>query len=485
MIEHMIEMRTVLYIIGIFLTMLSVSMTIPAFVDLYYGSSDWLAFLFSSICTGFFGILLILSNHSHTPSINRKQAFILTTASWFLLSLFSALPFYLSSAGMSFTDAFFESVSGITTTGSTVIDNIEEMEKGFLIWRALLQWLGGIGIIVMAISILPLLKVGGMQLFRLESSEKEKALPRAAKLASGITYIYLFLTALCVMTYKLLGMGTFDAFAHAMTTIATGGFSTFDTSFAHYTTPHIEYAAVLFMLLGCLPFVLYLKGFSGNWSSLINDSQVRVFLSLVLLVALGLTFYLTLTDVLPFKDAFRRALFNTTSIISGTGYASADYAAWGGLAISLFFFLSCIGGCAGSTTCGIKIFRFQVLHAVAVTQIRQLISPNAVFLPRFNGKPLPKDVPLSVMGFFFMYALCFSLIALALSLIGLDYLTAMSGAVTSISNVGPGLGDIIGPTGTFKPLPDAAKWVLCFGMLLGRLELFTILVLLSRYFWRK
>jgi trk system potassium uptake protein TrkH len=479
------QIRPVLYIIGIFLTMLSASMVIPALVDIYDGSEDWRTFLFSALCTSFTGMLLILTNKSDFTHLDGRQAFLLTTFSWVFIAFFSALPFWLSEMKMSFTDSFFEAMSGVTTTGSTVIDNLNETPRGILIWRALLQWLGGIGIIVMAISIMPMLRVGGMQLFRMESSEKEKALPRATKMASSIGYIYLFLTFLCVIAYHAFGMDTFDAVAHAMTTIATGGFSTYDTSFSHYHEPHLEYTAVFFMWLGCLPFVLYLKAMNGNWRSLFEDKQVRWFFGIVLGAAIIMTLYLTHHSMLPFWEAFRRALFNTTSVITGTGYANYDYMLWGNFAVGMIFFLSCIGGCAGSTTCGIKVFRFQVLYEISTVQIKQLISPNGVFIPRFNGKPMPKDVPMSVMSFFFMFALCFVVLALTLSLLGLDYLTAMSGAVTSISNVGPGLGHIIGPTGTFKLLPDSAKWVLSFGMILGRLELFTILVMLAPNFWRK
>lgn len=459
-------------------------MVIPALVDLHYGSQDWQAFLFSALLTSFFGITLVLTNKAEAQSINGRQAFLLTALSWIMIAFFAAFPFMLSGTGMSFTDSFFESMSGVTTTGSTVIDDLEHTPKGILIWRALLQWLGGIGIIVMAISVMPMLRVGGMQLFRLESSEKEKVLPRATQMANRISFIYLFLTLACAIAYKSFGMNAFDSIAHAMTTIATGGFSTFDTSFGHYRTAEFEYTAVLFMLLGCLPFVLYLKGLNGDWKSLFKDTQVRWFLSIVLIASAVMATHIATTLNLPFAEAIRRALFNTTSIITGTGYASADYMLWGGFAIGMIFFLSCVGGCAGSTTCGIKIFRFQVLYEISLTQIKHLITPNGIFIPRYNGRPIPKDVPISVMSFFFMFALCFAVIAISLSFIGLDFMTAMSGAVTSISNVGPGLGEIIGPTGTFKPLPDSAKWILSFGMLLGRLELFTILVFFSRNFWK-
>ena len=480
------DLRPILYIVGIFLSILAFSMSLPMAVDLYYGNPDWKVFFACIMATAFFGGTLTLTNASDKGfQITVRQAFLLTTLSWLAVALFAALPLWFCYMDLSFTDAFFEAMSGITTTGSTVIINLDDAPPGILLWRAILQWLGGIGIIIMALSVLPFLKVGGMQLFRAESSESEKALPRAAKLASSIAYIYLFLTALCTFFYHQAGLSLFDSVAHAMTTISTGGFSTFDTSFAGFDTAWIEITAIIFMILGSLPFVLYLKGVQGNWKALLTDSQVRWFLSIVAISTLTLFFYVIRITELPESEALRRAMFNVVSVMTGTGYTSADYGLWGMFAISLLFFLMVVGGCAGSTTCGIKIFRFQVLYSVANTQIKKLLHPHGVFIPHYNNKPLADDIPIAVMSFFFLYALCFALLAIALSFIGLDFLTAMSGAATSISNVGPGLGNVIGPTGTFAPLPDSAKWVLCVGMLLGRLELFTVLVMLSPHFWRR
>lgn len=480
------NLRPVLYVIGILLSTLALSMSLPMLVDIYYGSNDWKVFFLCILTTAFFGGALVLSNAgSEAFTINIKQAFLLTTISWLVLATFAALPLWFSQLGLSFTDAFFEAMSGITTTGSTIITNIEDAPRGILIWRAILQWLGGIGIIVMALSVLPFLKVGGMQLFRTESSENEKVLPRAAKLASSIGYIYLALTVICAISYHLTGLPLFDAVAHAMTTIATGGFSTFDSSFGDFDTAHTEMVAAVFMLLGGLPFVLYLKTLRGDWKSLFRDSQVRWFISIVTIAIILLISYLVLENGIALNEAARRATFNVISVITGTGYASSDYGAWGGFAVGLLFFIMVVGGCAGSTSCGIKIFRFQVLYSVTRVQMRKLLHPNGVFIPYYGGRPLPEGVPASVMSFFFLFALCFSILAIALSYIGLDFLTAMSGAATSIANVGPGLGSIIGPTGTFAPLPDSAKWILCAGMLLGRLELFTVLVLFSPQFWQK
>lgn len=479
------DLRPVLYVVGILLSTLAVSMALPMLIDLYYGNSDWQVFFLCILTTAFFGGTLVLTS---TPgqeglSISVRQAFLLTTFSWISLSAFAALPLWFSELKLSFTDAFFEAMSGITTTGSTVIVNLDEAPPGLLMWRSILQWLGGIGIIVMALSVLPFLKVGGMQLFRTESSENEKVMPRAAKLAANIAYIYLGMTFACFVAYHHAGMGLFDAAAHAMTTIATGGFSTYDASIGAFDNPNIETTAIIFMILGSLPFVLYLKAIKGKYGVLLSDSQVRWFLSIVCLSVIVMTIYLLFNYHYPLGESFRKSAFNVVSLITGTGYTSDDYGIWGGFAVNLLFFLMVVGGCAGSTTCGIKIFRFQVLYAVTSVQIKELLHPHGIFIPHYGKKPIPAPVSASVMSFFFMFALCFVGLAMVLSFTGLDFLTAMSGAATSIANVGPGLGEI-GPASNFSGLPVMAKWTLCVGMLLGRLELFTVLVLFAPNFWR-
>ena len=479
------DMRPILYVIGILLCTLAASMSAPLLADMIAGNPDWKVFALCLIFTAFFGGALVLTNAGKAFHMNMRQTFLLTTLSWIVLAVAGSVPFAMADLRMSFTDALFEAVSGITTTGSTVMTNLDNAPPGILLWRAILQWLGGIGIIVMALSVLPFLKVGGMQLFQTESSESEKALPRATQLATSIGIVYLGLTLACMICYKLSGLGSFDAWAHAMTTIATGGFSTFDESFADFDTAWAELTAIVFMILGSLPFILYIKALRGNWHDLFHDSQVQVFLKIVMTAILTLIAYQVFHNDAPFIESLRRASFNVVSIITGTGYTNGDYGSWGGFAVIMVFFLMVVGGCAGSTTCGIKIFRFQVLHAVSISQLKQLIHPHGLFIPHYNHQALPKGVASSVMSFFFVYALCFSLLAIGLSFIGLDFLTAMSGAATSISNVGPGLGDIIGPTGTFEPLPDTAKWMMCAGMILGRLELFTVLVLFMPQFWAK
>lgn len=467
------------------LSTLAGAMCLPAVADAVSGNKDWQVFAVAAGFTAFVGGLFVFTARAPIRGINVRQAFLLTALAWIIIPAFGALPMVFANLELSYTDAFFEAMSGLTTTGSTVIVGLEQVQPGILLWRALLQWLGGIGIIGMAIAIMPLLQVGGMQLFRMESSDKsEKILPRAAQLIAYIGFIYLFFTVLCAFFYWLTGMSGFDAVAHAMTTIATGGFSTHDLSVGYFENAKIEFIAIIFMLLGSLPFVLYLRVLRGSTNAFMRDSQVHWFLIIVLCTTAAIAFYLWRTKGMDPADALQNSAFNVVSIITGTGYATKDFSAWGPFALVIFLFLMFVGGCAGSTTCGIKVFRFQVLYATAKTQMRKLLQPHGVFLAYYNGKPIPEDVGSSVMSFFFLYAVSFVVLAIGLGLIGLDFLTAVSGAATAISNVGPGLGPTIGPAGAFITLPDSAKWLLSFGMLLGRLELFTIFVLLAPSFWR-
>jgi trk system potassium uptake protein TrkH len=479
------DFKPVFYIVGLFTSVLAVSMSIPLGIDAYDHNIDWVAFAYSMAVTLFCGLALLLANKQEKIDISGRQAFVLTAFSWIALCIFSSLPFLFALKDITLTDAVFESVSGLTTTGSTIMTGLDTMPRGLLIWRAILQWLGGVGIIVMAISVLPFLKVGGMQLFRLESSEKEKAMPRARELATFIIYTYLGLTAMCALAYYYVGMPAFDAVAHSMTTIATGGFSTRDASFADYPSLGPEIVAIIFMILGCLPFVLYIKCMFGDWRSIIDDKQVRAFIKTVIACCLVMFVYLGIHFHEHSIQMAIEASFTTISLITGTGYANANYTMWGGFAVGFLLFTSCIGGCAGSTTCGIKIFRFQILYAVVKNQLATLIYPNGVFTIEYNGQPLSVRIAASVMAYFFVYVFTIIMVSLVLLACDLDLITSLSGAVTSVSNVGPGLGEIIGPTGTFSPLPDAAKWTMIVAMILGRLEFFTLLVFLSPRFWRR
>ncbi|MBL95089.1 MAG: potassium transporter TrkH [Magnetovibrio sp.] len=479
------DYRPILMVVGLLVAVLALVMCIPAVVDYVNGYKDWQVFATSASVTLFVGIAMALTGNTGSNSFSVRQAFVITSFSWIALTLFASLPFAFSELNLSFTDSFFEAMSGLTTTGSTVIVGLDRAPPGILLWRSLLQWLGGIGIIVMAIAVLPMLQVGGMQLFRMESSEPfQKALPRAAQIASATGVIYLGLTIIWTALYWLLGMSGFDALTHSMTTIATGGFSTHDSSMAYFKSSAIHYAATCGMVLGALPFVLYLKTLSGNWTSLVRDSQVQWFITFVLGIIAAMTIWLSLIDNRSLEEVIRLSAFNVVSIVTGTGYVSANYSLWGAFALPVFFFIMFVGGCAGSTTCGVKIFRFQILYSATRAQIRRLTHPHGVFIPTYNGRPVSQEVIVSVLSFFFMWFFSFSVLALGLGALGLDFLTAFSSAASAIANVGPALGSIAGPSGTFQPLPDSAKWLLSWGMLLGRLELFTVIVLFSRNFWK-
>ena len=480
----MIELRPVIFVIGILLSVLAVAMIIPAIVDIAIGHPDWQVFSVAAFVTLFVGVSMMLTTRASLSSFSVRQAFVMTNLAWFVIAAFGALPFQFSELELDATDAFFESMSGVTTTGATVIVGLDFAPPGILLWRAILQWLGGIGIIVMAVAILPMLQVGGMQMFRVEAFDTDKVLPRAAQIAGGIAIIYVFLTAMAAIILWSVGMSGFDAVTHAMTSIATGGFSTYDASVGHFDKPAVDWAMSAIMVLGSIPFVLYLRVVRGDLRPVFADTQVRWFLAILAIAILLIAFWLVRSDLMRPLEALRYSTFNVISVMTGSGFATADYGLWGSFVVSGMFVLMFVGGCAGSTTCGIKIFRLQVLYATAQAQIHRLMQPNGVFFAYYNKKPIPDPVATSVMSFFFLFAACFALLAVGLGLTGLDFITAVSGAASAIANVGPGLGDIIGPGGNYATLPDSSKLLLCLGMLLGRLELFTVLILLAPSFWR-
>jgi trk system potassium uptake protein TrkH len=484
---RVIDFGPVFFIVGLLLTLLASAMFVPALVDLATGHPDWQVFTGAAAITLFVGVSLMLSTGTvKGTKLGLRQAFVLTFLSWLAIAAFGALPFAFSELDMTLADSFFESMSGVTTTGSTVISNLDGAPPGILLWRALLQWLGGVGIIVMALAVLPMLSVGGMQLFQTEAFDApDKVLPRAAQLAGGIGTVYVSLTFLWAVALWAAGMEVFDALTHSMTTIATGGYSTKDASVGYFNSAAVDWIIVAGMIVGSLPFVHYLRIVRGDAAGLRRDSQVRWFFGIILTAVGMVTIWIWIEVGLGLGDAFRYGAFNVISVMTGTGYATTDFGAWGGFVATLMLMLMFVGGCAGSTTCGIKIFRFQVLYATAKVQLARLLRPHGVFIPYYNRKPIPEAVSEAVMGFFFLYMVCFGLGAMALSAMGLDMITAISGAATAISNVGPGLGEVIGPAGNFDSLPEAAKWLLSFGMLLGRLELFTVLVLITPAFWRK
>ena len=477
--------KTVFFIIGILLIILGIFMLVPYAMQILYQENSH-SFLASSFITIFIGTLLILANLDKNYQLNLQQTFLFSTLTWVSIAVFGSIPFVLSSLNLSFSEAFFESMSGITTTGSTVIENLEDCPKSILLWRAIMQWLGGIGIIMMAITILPLLKVGGMQLFKMESSDStEKIFPRAIEAAYLIILIYLILTFACSIFYWFFGMGIFDSVAHSMTTIATGGFSTHNESIGYFKNPNIEIVATIFIILGSIPFISYLKFVKGNRKVFFQDVQIKGLIYLLVFSILIIFLYLFFGNHQgTFLDKIRISSFNVVSILSGTGYVTDDFGLWGKFALIFFLFLMFVGGCAGSTTCGIKIFRLQMLVLFFSNQIKKLIYPSSVFIVKYNNQKISDSFINSVIIFIFAYLFLFMFLSMLLSITGLDFLSAISGAATAISNVGPGLGGTIGPNGNFKEVSDISKWLLSFGMLLGRLELFAVLVLFIPSFWK-
>ena len=474
--------KTVFFTLGILQMILGVFMFIPIVFQFIYSEVDS-SFFGASLVTIIFGILFFLSNLDHDKKLTLQQAFLLTALSWLSIAIFGSLPFVFSDLNFSFVNAFFESMSGITTTGSTIISNLDQMPKSILLWRAILQWLGGIGIIIMAITLMPIMNVGGMQLFKISNNDtSEKILPKSKEVALRLIYIYSFLTFFCGLTYKVFGMNFFDSLTHSMTTIATGGFSNYNESIGFFDSVLIEISAMIVIILGSLPCIAYIKFISGDKKIIFNDVQIITFFKIIIASIIVLSIYLLISDTADFN--IRYIFFNIISILTGTGYVNAEFDSWGSFTLILFLGLMFIGGCAGSTTCGVKIFRIQILYLFVVNQLKKIIYPKGVFVLKYDKNPIDNNFISSIISFIYMYLVIFFILTALLSLTGLDFITSISGAATSISNVGPGLGSIIGPNGNFSALPDISKWILTLGMILGRLELFAILVIFLPSFWR-
>ena len=476
--------KTVFFTLGILQIILGISMLIPILTQIIYSELDS-SFIGAAIISIIFGVLFFLSNLNHDKKLNLQQAFLLTALSWLTIAIFGSLPFIFSNLELSITDSFFESMSGITTTGSTIISNLQEAPKSILLWRAMLQWLGGIGIIVMAITLMPIMNVGGMQLFKISSNDSsEKLLPKSKEVALRLIYVYLTLTTFCALTYRIFGMSIFDSITHSMTTIATGGFSNYNESIGHFNSLSIEISSMIFIILGSLPFIAYIKFLNGDKKIFFLDAQIKSFIKIIIFSVILLSLYMLFyTSDFSFIN-LRPIFFNVISILTGTGYVTGEFDVWGSFPLVFFLMLMFIGGCAGSTTCGIKIFRIQILYVFVVNQLKKIIYPKGIFLIKYDKNTIDDKFMASIISFIFLYLVIFFLLTALLTLSGLDFVTSISGAATSISNVGPGLGYTIGPSGNFANLPEFSKWILSFGMILGRLELFAILVLFLPSFWK-
>lgn len=481
----MYNYKTVFYTLGTLQIILGVFMLIPIIIQLMFNELDS-GFVSASIITIIFGVLFFLSNLDHDKNIDLPQAFILTALSWLSIAIFGSLPFIFSEINLNFTDAFFESMSGITTTGSTIITDLNNAPKGILLWRAILQWLGGIGIILMAITLMPIMNIGGMQLFKISSNDSaEKILPKSKEVSLRLIVIYSLLTFACAIFYKLFGMSYFDSLTHSMTTIATGGFSNYNESIGYFDSALIEINAIIFIILGSIPFIAYIKYLNGDKKIFYKDAQINFFIKTIIISVIIIFIFLLFKNYNSETFLLRQVAFNVVSILTGTGYVTANYSDWGGFPLIFFLVLMFIGGCAGSTACGLKIFRIHILYKFFVIQLKKYIYPRGVFVLKYGDNVLNEKFISSIISFVFLYIIIFFIITALLSISGLDFVTAVSGAATSISNVGPGLGGMIGPSGNFSLLPDFSKWVLTVGMILGRLELFAIIVLFIPSFWRR
>ncbi len=480
----MLNLRPVVHLTGLLACFMSVLLCVPALTDAAFHDADWHGFVFVALLTGFMGAAAAIATWPKTTvRLNLKQAFLITLVGWFVVSLLAAVPFL--GLGIGFADAIFEAVSGITTTGSTVLTGLDRMAPGILLWRALLQWLGGIGIIAMAILILPLMRVGGMQLFKIESSHtSEKFSTSAYGMVIQLMAIYTVLTVLCGLAYYALGMSGFDAVTHAMTTLSTGGYSTHDASFGYFPSPALQWTATIFMIAGSVPFFLYIKAAHGSPRQMFTDQQVRGFIGLLAFSSVGLALWLFITHPIGWFKALTETAFHVTSVVTTTGFVVEDYTAWGTGAAGAFLVLMFVGGCSGSTSGAIKIYRHQILIMLVRAHVKRLFSPNRVIRLSYNGTPIPDDVPYSILAFLAVFVATIAAFTVSLSFLGLDVLSAYSATVTAITNVGPGLGPVVGPVGNFQTLPEAAKWILSLAMLAGRLEVLAMLVVFDRDFWR-
>jgi len=482
----MIDVRPVLRLSGQVLCVLAAAMLLPAVLDVHDGQTEARVFVVSSGVTLFFGLALALGMNSPGRGWTTRQIYLAVVSGWLVPVLFAALPFLFGPLALSVPDALFEAVSGLTGSGATVISGLDHAPRGLLLWRALLNWLGGLGVIAMAVAVLPLLAVGGMQMFRLEMpGSAERAIARGRRIATLVFFTYAGLTLVLALLLWRAGLGGFDALAHALSTLSSGGFSTSDASVGHFRNAAAEIVLILGMVLSGLPFLLFYRLARGEGAAALSDSQIGWYLSLLGLGTLGVSAWLWISLNLSPGDAVRHGAFTVASVMTGTGFFTLPYGGWGGMPAMILFFLAFVGGCAGSTSGGLKVFRLQCLFTDAVMQLRRLLRPNAILIATFNRRTIPEDVLESVMGFLFVYALAFALLAMALAFLGLDFVTAVSGAASALANLGPGLGGSIGPGATYGLLPDAAKILLAAGMLFGRLEIFTILVLFVPTFWRQ
>lgn len=481
----MIGYKQIFYVLGLLLILMGMAMLIPASVDIIYNNKDWEVFVLSSAIAIFLGGLMSIPTRDVGENLNKRELLILIPLAWITMPSIATLPIYTSELGLSFTDAYFESLSGMTTTGATILSNLDNAPPGILLWRSILQWMGGIGIVIMASGLLPIAQVGGMQLLQLEfDSRMEKILPRTAQLSLVIVLLYSAITLVCACLYFIFGMSGFDAINHAMTTVATGGYSTHDASIGYFNNDKIIITSIIFMIISSFSFVMIITTVRGQIGELFRDVQAKWLITILSTV----TIYMVYKNINSFDNLYDNILhttFTITSLITGTGYTTFNYNLWGTVTVPLLVLIMIMGGSAGSTTCGIKMFRLKIMFETINSYLKNLIQPNGVFLPYYGKKSISQDVSISVIGYLVVFLFTLLIFTIVFSALGYDIVTALSAASSALSCVGPGIGDIIGPNSNYGDVSTSFKWVFTFGMLIGRLEIFTVLVLLSPSFWNK
>ncbi|RMH66497.1 MAG: TrkH family potassium uptake protein [Calditrichaeota bacterium] len=482
----MIQFKSILFVLSALLIFLGVSLIPAALVSLLYEQSDLAAFLKTIVGSVVIGGILLLLTRKDKRELRAKDGFIIVTFGWIMFSAIGALPFYLSGFIPSYTDAFFETISGFSTTGATILINIEGLPHGLLFWRSLTHWLGGMGIILLSLAILPLLGVGGMQLFKAEvpGPTPDKLTPRVKHTAKLLWGVYLLLTCVEIVLLMLGGMNGFDATCHTFGTMATGGFATKNASIGHYNSAYIEYVITLFMILAGMNFSLHYRALRGKPIIYFKDKETLFFLSIIGVATLFITISLWSHNGEAAEPGFRHAVFQVASIITTTGYGTADYEQWSTTSRTIIFILMFLGGCAGSTGGGLKIIRSLILTKFSLNEIKKLIHPQAVLPVRIGRQVVSRDIIANVAGFFLFYISIFVFGVLFLNMLGLDFETSLGGVAATLGNIGPALGDL-GPTDNYAFIPDLGKWFLSFLMLVGRLEIYTVLIIFTPVFWKK
>ncbi len=481
-----INIKLVFKIIGFLLILEACFILLALIPSAYFQEGDFFPLLYSGVITLFFGLLLWFSfKRKKQGHLGKKEGYVVVSTAWLIYSVFGALPFLLSGTTSTYTDAFFEAMSGITTTGATILTDIEAAPKGVLFWRSITQWIGGMGIIVLSLVLLPILGIGGISLFIAEipGPTKEKIHPRIIETAKRLWLIYFLLTAIQAVLMKFGGLNWYDSVCHAFTTMATGGFSTKNDSIAAFA-PHIQYIIIMFMIIGGTNFVLTYFMLKGRFSKLYKNEEFRFYILVLAVISVIIFIPLIFLQNMGIEEAFRTATFQVVSITTTTGYITADYMQWNNALWFIIFLLFFTGACAGSTSGGFKMVRQLLLIKNSSLELKRLIHPNAVIPVRFNGKPVSQELIYNVLAFFLFYMIIFAFSSLAMSLFPVvDFKTAIGAAASCLGNIGPGIG-MVGPVENFSFLPDAAKWYLSFLMMVGRLEIFTVIILFAPGFWK-